>query len=900
LTVAIFAALLLTLVAPYAYAQYVPPTTARVKYNFDMDWLFLQSNVSGAQAYGYNDSSWTTVSTPHTFNDVDSFRCLISHSSGDTCSFTGQVWYRKHFLIPSSLKGDKVYLEFEGMRQAGVIYLNGTQVGLSENGVTAYGVDITSHLNYGTTDNQLAVYIDNTTTYQEQATATAFQWNRKALYPDFGGLNHHVNLWVMGTVHQTLPLFDGLGTQGAYIYASNFNISGNSATITVESEVENDTTSSQTVTLSAVVVNQKGTAVATLTGTATAIAAGAKQVLTASVAATGLHWWSPTDPYLYTVYNNLSVGGTVVDSSSLVTGFRELQFKGGAETGGVWLNGVWTYFNGFSQRSSNEWAAVGQAYPDWMHDYTASMINASYSNYVRWMHVSPQRVDVSSFDHFGIANICPAGDAEADVTGTQWNQRVAVMTASIIYFRNSPSVIAYEAGNSPVEASQMTQMVNLRKQYDPNNGRAMGYRGDSNNTNNAELNDIAEYYGVMVGEDASTDAVSDTDLKPADQANSGVMFRAYTALRRNTAPLLEAEDFRDEAARRYWDIYSPPFYGFKQGTNDTYGLNQDTFVYGGTTGTPGGGIGRLFWYHANRIGNADTGATTIDGTAYTNTSFSKWSGYASIYFSDSDADGRQDSSEVARVSGKVDAVRLPKDLYYAFQTIRNYTPSVHILGHWDYPAGTKKTEYVVANHWSGGITQVKLLLNGTSLGTQTSPVLTAGVAGDNLYAFPNITWASGTLEAEGLNASGTVVATETLTTPGAASKIKLTLTTAPGGMRADGTDIAFIDVEVVDANGNRIPTDDAQVNFTFSGPGTWRGGYNSGITDSTNNLYLNTECGINRVFVRSSLTAGTLSVTASRSGLTSATVTWNSTAVPLTGGLSTSFSADMPGPAASE
>jgi len=862
-----------------------------------MDWKFIRENVSGAQATAFDDSSWTTVSTPHTFNDVDSYRDLINHSGGDLGTWTGQVWYRKHFQIPASLKGDKLYLEFEGMRQAGVIYLNGTQVGLSENGITAYGVDVSNYLNYGTADNVLAVMVDNTTSYEEQATGTAFEWNRKDLYPDYGGLNHHVNLWVMGTIHQTLPLYYGLGTQGGYVYARDFNISAGAATITVESEVANQSAASAKVTMSAVIVNQKGAVVATLTGTPTTIANGSTQVLSASAAATGLHWWSPADPYLYTVYTNLSVNGAVVDSSSILTGFREVEFKGGAETGGVWINGEFTYLKGFAQRSENNWEGLGQAYPDWMHDFNAQLIRDSNSNYIRWMHVSPQRVDVSSFDRFGIVNICPAGDAEADVTGVQWNQRLAVMQDSIIYFRNHPSVLFYEAGNNPPTATQMQQMLALQTEWDPYGQRAMGYRDGGNATTDAPLNDLAQYFGTMVSESATTDAVSDTNLSQADQTDSGIMFRGYSALRRNTAPLIEAEDFRDEAARRYWDSYSPPFFGFTAGPNDSYQLNQDTFVVGGTelSDSPGGGVGRWYWYWANRISNPDTYATKIFGQAYTDTTFSKWSGYASIYFSDSDADGRQQSSEVARVSGKVDAVRLPKDLYYATRVMGNPNPDIHILGHWNYPAGTVKTEYVISNSAS-----VELILNGKSLGVQSTPVEVAGVSGEFEFAFPKIAWASGTLTAEGLSSSGTVEATETLTTVGPPAAIKLTPYTAPGGMRADGQDVVFIDVEVVDANGNRVPTDDAQVNFTFTGPGIWRGGYNSGIVDSTNNLYLNTECGINRVSVRSTLAPGTMTVTASRSGLASGTVSWTSTAVPLTNGLSTSFPADLPGPSATE
>ncbi len=58
----------------------------------------------------------------------------------------------------------------------------------------------------------------------------------------------------------------------------------------------------------------------------------------------------------------------------------------------------------------------------------------------------------------------------------------------------------------------------------------------------------------------------------------------------------------------------------------------------------------------------------------------------------------------------------------------------------------------------------------------------------------------------------------------------------------------------------------------MKGPGVWRGGYNSGVVGSTNNLYLLTECGINRVAIRSTLKPGTITLTATRSGLKPATV----------------------------
>jgi beta-galactosidase len=98
----------------------------------------------------------------------------------------------------------------------------------------------------------------------------------------------------------------------------------------------------------------------------------------------------------------------------------------------------------------------------------------------------------------------------------------------------------------------------------------------------------------------------------------------------------------------------------------------------------------------------------------------------------------------------------------------------------------------------------------------------------------------------------------------------------PAGLRADGSDIALIDVEAVDANGERCPTFQQRVDFTTTGPGVWRGGYNSGKTNSINNPFLDLECGINRVAVRTTRTAGTITVRATCEGLKPASITVHS------------------------
>jgi beta-galactosidase len=861
----------LTLSASAAEQRYAPPTSPRTTYNFNSGWKFAFGDATGAEQPAFDDSNWTSVSLPHTWNETDTYRAFISHSGGDQGQkMFGIGWYRKHFALPASAEGQKVFLVFDGMRQAGRFFLNGQPIGKYENGITAVGLDITRFVKSAGQDNLLAVKVDNSPDYKEEATGTPFQWNAKDFNPNFGGLNRDARLVVTGKIYQTLPLYENLQSTGIYVYPEAIDLKKKTADLKVEAEVVNETGDYASITLSAVVVDGDGVVRAQLDGNSSDLVAGQTEIFTASGLLAGARFWGVNDPYLYRVYSILSVNGKVVDVCETSTGFRHTEFKGGAGTGGVWLNGRFVWLTGYAQRAANDWPGLGGAYPDWMHDFTIALMRESHGNYLRWMHVSPQRADVVACDKYGIVEVCPAGDKERLVTGRQWDQRIEVMRDTMIFYRNNPSILFWEAGNTIVTPEQMVQMVALRKQWDPHGGRVMGTRDNDLADANKALTPMSEFFGVMIGQAPQTDQITGDDI-----------FRGYSIARRDKAPLIETEDFRDEAGRNVWDEFSPPHFGFKPKSGviggrpvDTWHWNSETFCLAGAT--------RYASYVRNRIDNPDP-------------AHAKWAAYCSIYFTDSDADGRQQGSYVLRVSGKVDGVRLPKSLFYVSRVMQNEQPDLHIIGHWNYPAETKKTVYVAAVHCD----QVELLLNGKSLGVQAKPTvfvdtynggrapgseLLLNVDTGCVYAFPDVTFSPGSLRAVA-TMGGKVVAQQELQTAGEPKAIRLTPRTGPNGLQTDGSDVALIDFEVVDAQGRRCPTDEARVDFTVEGPAVWRGGLNAAKLESTNNLYLDTECGINRVAVRSTLKPGTITVTATRAGLEPATLRVEAKPVPITAGL---------------
>lgn len=774
---------------------------ARDTYNFNSDWVIDYTVTDTLKSMGTK-----RVTLPHAWNEDDAYRVPIAQMS------TGKVRYVKHFRLPESAAGKKVFIEFEGARQTAEVLLNGRSLGHCDNGVMAFGFDITDGLKPG--ENTIEFISDNSWKAKETSTGSSYQWSDRNFNANYGGLHKNVWLHVSDDVYQTLPLYSNLGTTGTYVYGKDFDIPAREATVAVETQVRNESDKAVSERLKVEIEDPDGKVVARFEGEPVSIRPGETAVLKAEKRVGGLHFWSWGYGYLYKV--KTTVGN---DEVVTTTGFRKTEFKDGM----IRLNDRVIMMHGYAQRSTNEWPGVGMCVPPWLSDYSNDLFVKSGGNIVRWMHIAPWKQDSESCDRVGLIQAMPAGDAEKDAKGRWWDQRVELMRDAIIYLRNSPSILFYECGNNGISGEHMLEMKAVRDLYDPHGGRAIGSR---NMLDRPE----AEYGGEMLYINKSA-----------------------------TKPMWMMEYCRDECYRKFWNSWTYPFHQegdgvlYRGAPGPSWNHNNDEFVVEL--------VRRWHEYWQERPGSG----TKVN------------SGGAKIVFSDTQTHGR---SRDFRVSGVVDPMRIPKDAFFAHQVmwdcwVDDLKPRTYICGHWNYnPGDTVPVIYVVSTSQDVRLCQGDKTIEPDSRAYRF------------LSAFRNVPYTSETLMAIGYDKNGKEESRYSVETSGAPSRLRLTPITNPTGWKADGADVALVEVEVVDKDGRRCPLADNLVTYSLDGPAEWRGGVALGKENCVLSDTLRVECGVNRVMLRSLPKAGKITLTASADGLGKQKVVLNTQPVKTENGLS--------------
>ncbi|HWK05042.1 MAG TPA: glycoside hydrolase family 2 TIM barrel-domain containing protein [Puia sp.] len=459
----------------------------RQKINIDREWKFVLADEAGAEAAAYNDTNWRNVNIPHNFSEP--------YFQAATW-YTGYGWYRKHFALPGSWKGKRIFVEFEGAFREAEIFVNGQKMGTHQSGYTGFSIDITPAIHTG--DNVLAVRLNNL-------------WNAQLapLNGDHnftGGIYRDVYLVATNPVHVTW--------YGAFV--STPNISQESGTVNIKTEIKNDGKVTEFYRLKTTILDPSGKPVDTFS-TSRKIAAGETVEYNQtghSIPAPKL--WHPQHPYLYKAVSTLYKGKKVVDRYETPFGFRWIEWTAGK---GFFLNGERYYFRG---------ANVHQDHAGWASAVTNTgiardvrMVKDAGFDFIRGSHYPHDPAFAEACDSLGVLfwsenNFWGAGGFSREGSWFSKSGAYPVKAEDQPNFetslknslrdmirtnRNHPSIITWSMCNEAFFTENSTlprvreflkELVALTHELDPTRKAAVGgaQRGDLDKTG-----DIAGYNG---------------------------------------------------------------------------------------------------------------------------------------------------------------------------------------------------------------------------------------------------------------------------------------------------------------------------------------------------------------------------------------------------------------------
>jgi beta-galactosidase len=328
-------------------------------------WLYGGRSMPGATAPGFNDSAFAKVTLPHS-------NVLLPWHSFDDRAYEFISVYRKHFRLPESAKGRRIFLDFEGAMTASTITLNGHKFEEFRGGYTPFSFDITPHATFSG-DNILAVELDST----ERPDIPPFGGNID--YLTFGGIYREVSLRIVPQVfieNVFAQPIDALTSQpglSVRCYLAGEKHAGGRLSVEL----------------------RDGERV--LKSTEAALAADAPHLDLTLNGLAGIELWNLKRPKLYTVACKLTASGQPTDEFVTRVGFREARFT----PQGFHLNGQHLKLRGLNRHQTFPY--VGGAMPARVQRRDAQILkNELKLNLVRTSHYPQSRHFLDACDELGL------------------------------------------------------------------------------------------------------------------------------------------------------------------------------------------------------------------------------------------------------------------------------------------------------------------------------------------------------------------------------------------------------------------------------------------------------------------------------------------------------------------
>lgn len=754
----------------------------RTEVTLTKGWKFTREDNPTSFEANYDDTHWQSVTVPHDwaiygpFDKSNDIHRMAIVQDGQTSAiehygrtgglpFTGAGWYRYKFSVPDMSDNKKVNIKFDGAMSNARVYVNGKEVGFWPNGYNTFHFDITKFVNKDGKENTLAVRLEN---FDEQS-----RW-----YPG-AGLYRNVHLITTNETH--IPIW------GTYVTTPVVN--EEFAKVNVKTKLEAKEGSGYKL-----ITEIKDADGATVATSESELDKYDLNEFSQDLIIDNPVLWGVKQPNLYTVVSKLYQNQELVDEYSTPFGVRTIEVKA---NDGFYLNGEKVMFQGVCMHHDlgplgaavNE-AAIRRQFRI-LQDMGVNAVRTSHNmpapEYVRIADEMGMMLMVETFDEWAIPKVRNGYNKYFN----DWAEKD--LTNVLHHFRNNPSVVMWCIGNEVEEQSHKEGakvarfLQDICHREDPTRPVTNGMdRPDHVYDNNmAAIMDVAGF-----------------NYRPFRYRDAYEKLPQQIVMGSETASTLSSRGVYkfpvERKAMAMYDDHQASSYDVEHCSWSN--LPEDDFIQHEDLPYA---IGEFIWTGFDYLG---------EPTPY----YSNWPSHSSLF-------------------GAVDLAGIPKDRFYLYRSHWNKGENtLHILPHWNWKGreGEVTPIFVYTNHPTA-----ELFINGKSQGKRTKDL---SVERDGSYTaeaqksferqkryrlmWMDTKYEPGTVKVVAYDENGNAVEEKEIHTAG--KPHRLVLEADRNVISADGKDLAFVTVSVVDKDGNVCPDVDSLVKFNVKGAGKYKAAAN--------------------------------------------------------------------------
>jgi beta-galactosidase len=755
----------------------VAKNTPKVQ-NFTENWKFtLADSTMNASSPTFDDSAWRTLNLPHDWSIESDFGKDFPASPGGGALPGGLGWYRKSFTVDKTNNGKRIYIDFDGVYRNSEVWINGTSIGKRPYGYISFRYDLTPYIKFGE-NNVIAVKVDNS----KQPNS---RW--------YSGSGIYRNVWLTTTnpVH-----VDQWGT-----YVTTPNINADSAEVAIQTMIKNDEGNQRTVRVEQSLYDAEGKLVTKIDGSLYVSAGKAYQYLQKLVVKKPT-LWNIENPYLYKLVTRTYAISRLTDEYVTTVGIRSFTFD---VKKGFILNGKRVKINGVCNH--HDLGALGAAVNTRAIERQLQILKDMGCNGIRTSHNPPAPELLDLCDKMGFIVMDEAFDMwlkqktknDYSIDFPEWHVRD--LTDMITRDRNHPSIFFWSIGNE------------VGEQWGETKTKEMDLQTANVLLNNRKVVDNEDVRLVILGKFALltrhlVDVTKSVDpTRPVSAACNGTdannpLFKSealdligfnyheseYEGITKRypTKPFIVTESVSSLQSRGFYVNPSDSIIVSPKRWDLPYSSSTQMCSAYDNSHAPWGSTHEATWKIVKKYDHV-AGQYIWTGFDYLGEPTPYWWPSRSSFF------------------GIIDLAGFPKDVYYMYQSEWTTKDVLYIFPHWNWKAGQTVDVWAYYNNAD----EVELYLNGQSLGKRSK-------LGEDLHVMWRVPFTPGTLKAVSRK-DGKEVLTREIKTAGIPVSIRLKADRS--SIAADGKDLSFVTVELIDKDGNASPVANQLVKFMLEGEG---------------------------------------------------------------------------------